>query len=40
MEVLFAFIGVMVLACAGDAYERYCVRRIQKKMDKVMGRDD
>ncbi len=40
MEVVLALIGVVILAVAGDAYERHCVRRINKKMDKVMGRDD
>lgn len=40
MEIVAVLIGVVVLAALNKWNENRLVRRIQKNMDKVMGRDD
>lgn len=40
MEIVAVLIGVVVLAVINKWNEARLVRRIQKSMDKVMGRDD
>ncbi len=40
MEIVAVLTGVIVLAALNKWNENRLVRRIQKNMDKVMGRDD
>jgi hypothetical protein len=40
MEIVAVLIGVVVLTALNKWSENRLVRRIQKNMDKVMGRDD
>ena len=40
MEIVAVLIGVVVLAALNKWNENRLVRRIQRNMDKVMGRDD
>ena len=40
MEIIAVLIGVIILAAVNKWNENRLVRRIQKNMDKVMGRED
>lgn len=40
MEIVLALIAVLVLAWANEANERRLARKIQRDLDKIMGRDD
>ena len=40
MEIALAIIAVLILAWIADAHEKRMVRKIQKDLDRVMGRDD
>lgn len=40
MEIVAALVGVLVLAWLNQANERRLARKITRRMDKIMGRDD
>lgn len=40
MEIVLAVIAVLALAWVNDANERRLARKVQRDLDKVMGRDD